>query len=121
MEQLQRMAQVSIGRALGFAGLGIFTVSASLASDPLLAARVAAVMMTLLTVTLLIRAHGAMRRDYRRTELWNMLPQEFRPPQAYAQWAASTVLRNAYLWFAQYAAALTAVIWTFVLVLSLLS
>lgn len=119
MEHLHKAAQECVGRAVGFAGLGIFTVTAGLVFDPLLAARTAAVMMSLLTVVLLLKAQGAMRRDYRLTELWIMLPQEFRPPKAYAQWAASTVLRDTYMWFAQFAAAVTAVAWVVALILSL--
>lgn len=118
MEHLQKVAQVCVGRALGFAGLGIFTATAGLAFDPLLAARTAAIMMTLLTIGLLMKAHGALRRDYRRTELWVMLPQEYRPPKAYAQWIASNVLHDTYLWFAQFTAAITAVTWAIALLLS---
>lgn len=121
MEHLHRVAQACVARALGFAGLAIGTVTLGLIYDPLLAARSAAVMMTLLTIGLLIKAHGATRRDYRRTELWLMLPQEHRPPAAYAQWAASTVLRDTYLWFAQFTAALSAVTWGVALLLSLAS
>jgi hypothetical protein len=40
-----------------------------------------------------------------------MLPKNFRPPEAYAQWAAATVLRDAYLTFAQYTALVSIVMW----------
>ena len=40
-----------------------------------------------------------------------MLPKEFRPPEAYAQWAASTVLRDAYFTFAKYTAMISIAMW----------
>ena len=40
-----------------------------------------------------------------------LLPKEFRPPERYAQWAASTVLRDAYFTFAQYTALISIAMW----------
>ena len=39
----------------------------------------------------------ALTKNYRKTEMWLYLPKEQRPPEAYAQWASSTVLRPAAL------------------------
>ncbi|MCC2112194.1 MAG: hypothetical protein KDJ16_09190 [Hyphomicrobiales bacterium] len=119
MEHLRHAANISIGRACGFYGLGIITVMMGLSFDPLLATRSGAVLVTGLTIVLMIRARGALSQDYRRTEMWLLLEDDQRPPSSYAQWAASTVLRDAYLYFAQWAAGLSVLMWTVALLLAL--
>ena len=57
--------------------------------------------------------------DYRRTEMWLMLPDDFRPPERYAQWAAATVMRDAYFTFAQYTAMISIVMWAIALVIGI--
>ena len=118
MEHLREAANISIGRACGFFGLGIVTVMMGLSFDPLLALRSGAVLVTGLTIILLIRARSALTRDYRRTEMWLLLDEDKRPPALYAQWAASTVLRDAYLRFALWAAGLSVFMWTAALLVS---
>lgn len=119
MDELRRMAFVSIGRACGFAGLAILCVMIGLAYDPLVAVRSGGIFMTLATIVLLLKARQALTRDVRHTEMWLMLEEDRRPAQAYAQWAGATVLRDTYLWFAQYAAGLSIVLWLAALILSL--
>ena len=53
-----------------------------------------------MTAILVLKAHEARTKDYRRTEMWLYLPKDQRPPEAYAQWASATVLRETYLTFA---------------------
>jgi len=48
-----------------------------------------------------------------------MLEEDRRPAPEYAQWAGATVLRDAYLWFAQYAAGLSIVLWVVALIISI--
>ncbi|WP_436642531.1 hypothetical protein [Microbaculum sp. FT89] len=119
MDELRRLAFVSIGRACGFAGLGILCVMLGLTYDPLVAVRSGGILMTIATLVLLLKARVALTQDVRRTEMWLMLDEGKRPAAAYAQWAGATVLRDAYLWFAQYAAGLSAVLWVTALILSL--
>jgi type IV secretory pathway VirB3-like protein len=119
MEELRRLAFVSIGRACGFAGLAILCVMIGLTYDPLVAVRSGGILMTIATMVLLLKARGALSKDVRRTEMWIMLDEAKRPSAEYAQWAGATVLRDAYLWFAQYAAGLSIVLWSVALILSL--
>ncbi|MEJ8570988.1 hypothetical protein [Microbaculum marinum] len=119
MEDLRRMAFLSIGRGCGFAGLAILCVMIGLTFDPLIAVRSGAVLMTLSTMVLLLKARQALTQDVRRTEMWILLEEGRRPAPEHAQWAGATVLRDAYLWFAQYAAGLSVLLWTAALAISL--
>ena len=53
----------------------------------------------MMTFILILKARYALTQNYKRTEMWIMLPKEFRPPERYAQWAASTVLAGRLLHF----------------------
>jgi len=119
MDELRRMAFVSIGRACGFAGFAILCVMIGLTYDPLVAVRSGGILMTMVTVVLLLKARQALTRDIRHTEMWIMLEEDRRPAPEYAQWAGATVLRDAYLWFAQYAAGLSIVLWVVALIISI--
>ncbi len=119
MEQITTLAFMTVGRACGFAALAIFCVSVSFAFDPVMAARAAAILTTILTLILLIRARMALTRDHRKTELWIYLKKDFRPPAAVAQRMTGTVLRYTYLWFAMRASAIAAGLWAIAIVISL--
>ena len=47
------------------------------------------------------------------------LPKDFRPPEAYAQWASSTILRDTYLTFALWTSAIAIAMWAIALLISL--
>lgn len=119
MEHLRLVAYQSVGRACGFAGLAIFCLLVGLSFEPLTAARTGGVLTLLMTAVLLIKARHARTQDYRRTEWWLMLDRNQRPPAAYAQWAAATVLRDAYLRFAHYTAGISVLFWTIATFLTL--
>jgi hypothetical protein len=68
---------------------------------------------------LVFKAREALTKNYRKTEMWLYLPKEVRPPEAYAQWASSTVLRETYLVFAKWTAAIAIVMWALALAFSL--
>ena len=68
---------------------------------------------------LVFKAYEARTKDHRRTEMWLYLPEESRPPKAYAQWASATILRETYLRFAQWTAGVAAAIWALALLFSL--
>jgi hypothetical protein len=52
--------------------------------------------------------------------MWLYLPKDLRPPEASAQWASATVLREAYLTFALWTSAISIAMWLFVLTFALL-
>ena len=64
---------------------------------------------------LILKAHEARTKDYRRTEMWLYLPEELRPPEAYAQFASSTVLRETYLMFARWTSIISIAMWVLAL------
>lgn len=90
-----------------------------LSYDVLAALRAGGVCVSLLTIVLIFRSIRAARVDHRKTEMWLMLEEGQQPPEAYARWAVSVALRDAYLRFAQYAALASIIIWTAALGLSL--
>ena len=51
--------------------------------------------------------------------MWLYLPKDFRPPEAYAQWASATVLRDTYLTFALWTSAIAIAMWALALVFGL--
>ncbi|MGQ7790892.1 hypothetical protein ACUN0C_00610 [Faunimonas sp. B44] len=120
MERLRNLAFQSIGRAVGFAGLAIFVMMAGLSYDPLLALRSGGILVLILLIILLLRARASAAGDHTRTELWLYLDKSERPAEPYARWVISTVLREAYLRFARWTAAVAAVLWSSALLLSLL-
>jgi hypothetical protein len=121
MEDLRRVAYESVGKACGFATLAVFCVLIGLSYNPALATKTGGILMTLLAVVLLMQGLWAGARDYRSTEAYLILPEDRRPPAATAQWAFSTALREAYLRFAQYSAAIAAICWAMTLVLYAIS
>ena len=82
-------------------------------SDPRTIFQAGGMLTLIMTFILLLKARWALTQNYKRTEMWLMLPKDFRPPEAYAQWAASTVLRDAYFTFAMYTALISIVMWIF--------
>ena len=101
MDAIENAAFISVGRACGFTGLGIFVLMFGLSFEPVLAARTGAFSCLGLTAILLLYALRARRRPYKRTELWIILPKEERPPAVIAQRIIGRVLRETYIWFAQ--------------------
>jgi hypothetical protein len=119
MEHMRRIAYETALRACGFASLGIFCVMIGLSFAPRLAFQAGGFLTTLMSVVLIIKAYEARTKPYRRTEMWLYLPKEQRPPEAQAQWASATVLRETYLTFARWTAAIAIAMWVLALVFSL--
>lgn len=119
MQRLRVLAYQTVARAVGFAGLGIFTLMTGLSYDPLLALRAGGVLVLIVLAVLLLKARAAPTADYRRTEMWLYLDPAERPPEAYAQWAAGTALGDAYAWFARWTAGVAALLWAAALLVSL--
>ena len=118
MEQMRRIAFETVARACGFGSLGIFCFMVGLSFDPVIAFQSGGTLTVLMVLVLMFKAREARTKDHRRTEMWLYLPEDARPPQAYAQWASATVLRETYLQFAQWTAAVAIGIWVLALVFS---
>src|SRR5687767_4501480 len=112
MKRLWRSAHISIGRATAFAAFGIACVMIPLSFNPRLMLRAGGLLSLGLAVGLILKANHAARQDYRRTEMWLLLPPDDRPPREVAQRLSSTVLRETYLQFAMFAAGASAIMWT---------
>ena len=119
MEHMRRIAYETALRACAFASLAIFCVMVGMSFNPRLAFQAGGFLTTLMSLVLIIKAYEARTKPYRRTEMWLYLPKELRPPEAYAQWASSTVLRETYLTFARWTAAIAIAMWVLALLFSL--
>lgn len=120
MEHMRQVAYETVLRACGFASLAIFCVMIGMSFNPRLAFQAGGFLTTLMTFVLILKSREALTKDYRKTEMWLYIDKEFRPPEAYAQWASSTVLRDTYLTFAKWTALIAIAMWTLALFFSLL-
>ncbi len=120
MDHMRRIAYETVLRACGFASLGIFCVMTGMSFNPKLAFQAGGFLTTLMAFVLILKAREALFKDYRRTEMWLYIDKDFRPPEAYAQWASATVLRDTYLTFAMWTSLISVSMWALALVFSLL-
>jgi hypothetical protein len=120
MEHMREVAYVTVLRACGFGSLAIFCVMIGLSFEPRAAFQAGGFLTTLMAGILIFKAREALSKHYRRTEMWLYLPKEVRPPEAYAQWATSTVLRETYLTFAKWTSAIAITMWVMALLFSLM-
>jgi len=118
MEYMRQVAFETVLRACGFASLAIFCVMIGMSFMPKLAFQAGGFLTTMMSGILILKAFEARTKDYRRTEMWLYLEKDQRPPAAYAQWASATVLRETYLTFALWTAAIAIVMWVLALVFS---
>jgi hypothetical protein len=119
MEQMRRIAYETVLRACGFGSLAIFCVMIGLSFNARAAFQAGGILTMLMALILIMKAREALTKDYRKTEMWLYLPKDFRPPEAYAQWASSTVLRDTYLTFAMWTSAVAIVMWVLALLFRL--
>lgn len=105
---IERLAYLSVGRAVGFASIVVVMFFLAMAHDLANALRAAGFLGLIISLVLLLKARAAPTRPYKRTELWIMLKPPERPEAAVAQRLISTVLREAYLYFARQAAVFSA-------------
>jgi hypothetical protein len=120
MEHMREIAFATVLRACAFGSLAIFCVMIGLSFEPRAAFQAGGFLTTLMTGILLFKAREALTKNYRRTEMWLYLEKEVRPPEAYAQWASSVVLRETYLTFAKWTSAVAILLWALALAFSLL-
>ena len=119
MEEMRKAAFTSVARGCGFALLGIFCVMVGSSFEPRLMFQTGGMLSIVAVLVLIFKGRRALTSDYKHTEMWLMLPDDFRPPERYARWAAATVLRDAYFTFAQYTAAISVVLWSMALLVRL--
>ena len=119
MEQMRRIAFETVARACGFGSLAIFCVMIGMSFMPRLAFQAGGFLTTMMAMILIYKAREALTKDYRKTEMWLYLPKDFRPPEAYAQWASSTVLRDTYLTFAMWTSIIAIAMWVIALIFSI--
>jgi hypothetical protein len=120
MEEMRRIAFETVQRACLFGALAVFCVMVGMSFEPRLAFQAGGTLTTLMAGILIYKAREALTKDYRKTEMWLYIPKDFRPPEAYAQWASSTVLRDTYLTFALWTSAVAIIMWTIALLISLI-
>jgi len=117
---IERLAYLSVGRGVGFAGIIVIMVFLAMASEPAVALSCAGQIALLISAILLVRANRALARPYQSTELWVLLKPVERPQKPVAQQVIGTVLREAYWYFALQAAIFAAGALTVALALGLL-
>lgn len=119
MQEMRRIAYETVSRACLFGSLAIFCIMVGMSFEPRLAFQAGGMLTTLMVIILLYKAHEALTKDYRRTEMWLYLPKDIRPPEAQAQWASATVLRETYLTFALWTSVISIAMWAIALALGL--
>ena len=108
MNDIEQAAQLSIGRACGFAGFGIALTVLALSFEPVFAAKIGAALSLVLTLTLLIYASRAHHTPHETTEVWLLIEERSRPPNQHAHRIINEARRSAMLWFARWTAASSA-------------
>lgn len=116
MDHMRRIAFETALRACGFASLAIFCIMIGLSFNPRASFQAGGLLTTVMALALIWKAREALTKDYRRTEMWLYLPKDFRPPEAYAQWASATILRDTYLTFAMWSSLVAIFMWLLALV-----
>lgn len=119
MERMRQIAFETVQRACLFGSLAIFCVMVGMSFEPRIAFQAGGTLTTLMALILIYKAREALTKDYRKTEMWLYLPKDFRPPEAYAQWASATVLRDTYLTFSLWTSAVAIAMWVVALAFSL--
>lgn len=120
MELMRRLAYESVLRACGFGSLAIFCVMIGMSFEPRLAFQAGGFLSAMMALILIWKAREALTKDYRKTEMWLYLPKDLRPPETYAQWASSTILRDTYLTFAMWTSVISIAMWVIALFFSLI-
>ena len=101
MDRIRYCAELSVLRALGFAGIGLMTLTLGLSFDPHLALRAAAVVLAITGAVLVVKALNAAQRNYRRTEVWILLGRSIEFPEHRAQQIIGSVLKETYSRYAR--------------------
>lgn len=111
MDRIRYFAELSVQRALGFTGVGLATLLLGLSFDPPLALRSAAVILGITGAVLIVKSLTAMRRNYRRTEVWILLGRRIEFPEHRAQQIIGSVLEDIYRRYAKLILASAVLAW----------
>ena len=111
MENIRRLAMISVARGCGFAALAIVTTMLGLSFDLLLMTRTGAVLFTIAAVVLQFLAWLAPTRNPKRTEVWAMLDPQDAPPPAVARQVIGGILAETHGKFARWAFAGGLALW----------
>ncbi|MFN3400892.1 MAG: hypothetical protein ACK4Z4_11195 [Ferrovibrio sp.] len=107
IEQRVRILAVhSVGRGCFFAALAIWCVMIGLIAEPLQALKSGAILTMIVVCVLLIKAGHVTRASYKKTEVWIMLGRSIELSPEVAQRIITVTLREVYLRYALYAAAI---------------
>jgi hypothetical protein len=119
MERMRRVAFQTVQRACMFGALATFCLMVGLSYDLTLSFKAGGTTTILMAGILMYKAREARTKPYRKTEMWLYLPKHYRPPEAYAQWASATILRETYLYFALWTSAVAVAMWTLAFIIGL--
>jgi hypothetical protein len=111
VERIQMAAEISVGRAVSFGALAIWTVVLGLSFEPIIALKTGAALTLLMATILLLKAEEALSRPYRRTEVWLMLDKRLDLPHDHAQRIVSEVLHATFCGYARYSMAAALGLW----------
>ena len=106
MDELRKLAFFTVAKGTAFGLLAICCVMMGFSFLPRLALQAGGVMALAMSMILLAKAWNISKANYRKTEMWLLLPDDRRPPETHARWAVTTVLRDAYTTFAMRSAGL---------------
>ena len=109
MRRLRLCAEISTARACGFSGLATLCLMVGLSSSVATTLKAGGYSMLLVACVLVMMAQQAPSRPFKRTELWLMLDDSERPPEALAQQLLGEIRRATFLRFAAYHALAAAV------------
>jgi hypothetical protein len=121
VEDMRRIGFETVLRACGFASLGIFCVMVGMSFEPRLAFQTGGILTMGMTGVLFFKALEARTKDCRKTEMWLYLSKDQRPPLAAAQRLTSTLMREIYITFAVWTAAVAIAMWAIAFVFSLIN
>lgn len=111
MDRIERLAELSILRGLGFAALAIATVMVGLSFEAALCFQSGAILAVLTAVVLAFRAWEAPTRNVKDTEVYLMLDGDFGMPPDRAQAHVGALLRRLYGRFARIVAGFAVFFW----------
>lgn len=120
LDRIEKFAELSVGRACGFACIAISCFMLGFSPNPPLALKTGGLLTLLTAAVLAIKARNAPARPYKHTELWVMLPRDIRPPDNIAQQLIGGILADVYLRFARHAAVLACLLLASALLTALL-
>jgi hypothetical protein len=110
-QRVRTLAVHSVGRGCFFAALAIWCVMIGLIADPLQSLKSGAILTMIVACVLLLKAGYVTNASYKKTEVWIMLGRRIELSPEVAQRIITVALREVYLRYALYAAAIAIAFW----------